>query len=56
MQPSTSSDSSSDERICEGLKDELLDGLDKARNLDDLVKSLRAQKLIIEVLLELLLP
>jgi hypothetical protein len=50
----TKSDSSKTESILEGLKDELLDMLDKARNLEDLVQSLKAQKHIIEALLTLL--
>lgn len=54
MQPSTSSDSSNPNSILEGAKDELLDALDHARQLPDLIQSLKCQKAVIEALLILL--
>jgi hypothetical protein len=49
-----SSDSFNGDPATIAIIDELLDLLDKARNLDDLVISLKAQSLIIKVLLLLL--
>ena len=54
MSLNTKSDSSKTESILEGLQSELLDMLDKARNLEDLVQSLKTQKAIIEAILILL--
>ena len=51
MSQNTKSDSSKKESMLEGLIEELLGMLEKAKNLDDLVVSLKAQKAIIEALL-----
>jgi hypothetical protein len=54
MLPSMPSDSSKTEQLLTDLINELLESLDRARNLDDLYQSLKAQHYIIEALLILL--
>jgi len=55
MAQNTSSDSSSPSEICEDLVAELIGALDEAAQLDDLVKSLKVRRCVIDALLILIL-
>ena len=54
MPQNTKSDSSKETTFLDELASELLDRLDEARNIEDLVMSLKIQKLLIRAILILL--
>jgi hypothetical protein len=53
MLPSIKSESTNPEKLLEDLQDRLLEALDRARNLDDLIQSLQCQRAIITAILSL---